>query len=218
MKKIIYISILAACTMLASCARHPLVPATTLEATSPTGVRTSSMGEIIYKHYTCPCDEIYIANKFIAIDGLPSIATGSLWTAKYKNTKTGEKYLVNESYHNQLAVILKNEKIAPSRAIAQFDGIKKHRTWQLQSSSDSNSITLNGYLPNLNWWLLQYIGLDKNDRNILRFTIETRFKSEVLGQIEYNHNLRNGNEFVIKGVQFRVIQAQNDSTLTYQVL
>jgi hypothetical protein len=218
MNKIFCASILLACVTLTACARHPLVAATTLEATSSTEVKTASMGETVYNHYTCPCSEIYTTKKSIAIDGLPSITAGSLWVAKYINTETGEKYLVNDSYHNQLAVVLKNETIAPSRAIAQFSGMKKHRTWPLQSNSDSNSIIFNEYLPSQNWWHLQYIGLDKSDKNILRFTIETRFQSEIIGQIEYTHNLSNGDEFVIKGVRFKVLQARNDSTLTYQVL
>lgn len=209
---------LVACTVFASCARHPLVTATTLEATSSVEVKTVSMGDILYSHYTCPCSEIYIANKAIAIDGRPSIVAGSLWVAKYRNTETGEKYLVNDSYHHGLAVILKEERIIPERAIAQFSGMKKHRTWPLQSRSDSKAMILHEYLPSQNWWRLQYIGLDKNDKNILRFTIETRFQSEIIGQIEYTHNLSNGDEFVIKGVRFKVLQARNDSTLTYQVL
>lgn len=218
MKKIICISILTACSALASCARHPLVTATILESTSSNEVKTASMGEAVYNHYTCPCSEIYIANKSVAIDGLPSITAGSLWTAKYKNTETGAKYLVNDNYHIQLAVILKNETIDPSYAIAQFSGMKKHRTWALQSKEDSNSIIFSEYLPSQNWWRLQYLGLDKNDKNVLRFTIETRFQREIIGQIEYTHNLSNGDEFVIKGVRFKVLQARNDSTLTYQVL
>ncbi|QJD59222.1 hypothetical protein HG264_10050 [Pseudomonas sp. gcc21] len=218
MKKIICISLLAACIALASCARHPLVTATVLEAPSSTEVETASMGETVYNHYTCPCSEVYIANKSIAIDGLPSIMAGSLWVAKHRNAETGEKYLISESYHNQLAVILKNETIAPSRAIAQFGGMKKYRIWPLQSNSDSKAITFKEYLPSQNWWRLQYIGLDKDDKNILRFTIETRIQSEIVGQIEYTHNLKNGDEFVVKGVRFKVLQARNDSTLTYQVL
>lgn len=219
MNNIICIFVVVAFSTLTACsAPHPIVVATVITPLSWNEIRTASMGDTVYRHYTCPCTENYKAQSEIAIDGWKTIPKSSVWVAKYRNTDTNEKYLVNDDYHPDLALALKDEKISPSRAIVQFGGVKTHRVWPLVHPLDSESMVFDGYLPNHRWWSLQYIGLDKNDKNVLRFTVDTRFQSEIVGTIEYTHSLSNGNEFVVKGVRIKILEASNDSTITYQVL
>lgn len=200
--------------LIGGCAKHPLTNAS-VTSVETDGHGKISMGDTAYIHYICPCLKTYRAQKEIQISGLPAIPAQSIWVARFNNAKTGETYLVNDNYHLQLALVMRNGTINPARAVAQFAGMKKSRTWPLSSPSDSTALKPDGYSFNSPSWKLQYLGLDKENNKVLRFSIADISGSETIGQVEYNHNLANGNSFVIKGVKFEVLEKGNDGTLAY---
>ncbi len=84
---------------------HPLQRIVIPEVPPDAGARTISMGEPIVTFYGCPWADMYKAEREISIDGYRTIPAESLWEARFRNTESGSIYLVNESYHRQVAVV-----------------------------------------------------------------------------------------------------------------
>jgi len=128
---------------------------------------------------------------------------------------------VNESYHVQVAVVVKNGFIDADSAVVQYLGPKNYRSWGLVDTSDANALRSSGYYFTRPSWRLTYIGVDGSDGVVVRMSIEEFDRgtlSERLGQVEYRHDMRNGNEFVVRGARVRIDEIAGDGLLTFVVL
>ncbi len=206
---------------LGACAHHPLQRIVIPEVPPDAGAHTISMGEPMVTYYGCPCTDMYEAVRDISIDGYRTIPAGSLWEARFRNTESGSIYLVNESYHVQVAVVVKDGFIDPDSAVVQYLGPKNYRSWGLVDTSDANALRSSGYYFTRPSWRLTYIGVDGSDGVVVRMSIEEFDRGtlrERLGQVEYRHDMRNGNEFVVRGARVRIDEIAGDGLLTFVVL
>lgn len=186
-------------------------------------VQTKSMGENLLQKYACPCNEIYEVTSDIAFNDYGKIAArGSKWSARYFNPASNEKYLVNASFHPALALVLlptAPPKLSSEHAVIQIEGGKRGRTWSLVNPGQAGSIRLFSYVTSGKSWSVQYIGQEKGQSQILRFTIEDRTEmGERVGQVEYTHDLRNGREFVVRGVRLRIEDVLSDGRVSYVIV
>ncbi len=224
-KKLFYIVLVyTLLSHLSGCTRLSLKDAVLHEVKLPIGVtETRSMGETLLTKYACPCYEHYEATSEIDINGYgKSIDKNSEWTAQYINPISNEKYLVNKSFHPALALVL-TPAVTPTlnvnHAVTQVYGSKQGRSWSLSNPNQANAIRLAGYSFSRETWRLQYIGTDKENPQVLLFTIDDlRPNRERVGQIEYAHDLRNGREFVIRGIRLRIVEVTSDGLISYVVV
>jgi len=164
---------------------------------------------------------MYEAERDIPIDGYRTIPAGSFWKAQFRNTKSGSIYLVNQSYHPQVAVVLENGHIDADSAVVQYLGPKNYRSWGLVNASDTDAIRFWGYYFTRPSWRLTYIGVDGSDGRVVRMSIEEFERGTIrerYGQVEYRHDMRNGNEFVVRGARIRIDEIAGDGLLTFTVL
>ncbi len=185
------------------------------------GSQTISIGETLVAYYGCPCTEVYEAGRAIAIDGYRTIRPGSIWEARYRNIDTGSLYLVSDSYHRQVAVVLDGSLIDVDAAVVQYLGPKNYRSWGLVDASDANQMRFAGYSVTRPSWQAIYLGTDGTDASVVRMSVEEINHgtfSEQLGQIEYRHDMKNGNEFVIRGARVRIDELAGDGLLTFTVM
>jgi hypothetical protein len=184
--------------------------------------RTISMGETIYTHYDCPCTRVYRAERDIEIVGYRTIPNSSLWEAKYQNVETGDFYLVRDQYHPLVALVLKNNgAIDPAYAVVQYRGAKRQRSWRLASRMDVQAMRFDHYRFSGHAWRLQYIGPDGSSSSVIRLSIAEYGRgdfSERVGQIEYRHDIANGNEFVVRGLRVRIDDVAADGLITFTIL
>jgi len=178
------------------------------------------MGETMVVRYVCPCLELFVADRDIAIRGLKPIPQNSVWLAKYRNSETGGLYLVNDEYHIALAVVIEKGVLDPEAAIVQFGGSKRWRKWGLKNPADSDAFHADGYQHAGVSWRLQYLGPDRGAAAVLRFSIEEfsgSSRDEKVGQIEYVHDLSKGREFVVRGMRVRIHEVATDGIVKYVV-
>lgn len=166
---------------LSGCAQHKLAPIIVYNAPDQKTDTTISIGDIAYIHYECPCKEIYIARRDIPIAGRVAVPVNSIWEAQYNNTETGEQYLTSSEYHPQLALVTKNHKLNTQKTMVQFAGMKTDRTWPLINREDTSNLSYEGRIAVYPSWKLQYLGTDKADRDVLRFSLATMSQSETIG-------------------------------------
>lgn len=124
---------------------------------------------------------------------------------------------MDPAYHPALAVVLHDGSIDPARAMTQISGAKQFRWWALAVPDDRNALQRRGY-EFRKGWRLQYLGPKDGNLSVLRFSIEDlspERKGEVIGQVEYVHDLANGREFVIRGYRIRVGEVAPDGTLAF---
>ena len=202
---------------LAGCAEHKLIPINVYSAPDHKIDTTISIGDTAYIHYECPCREIYVAKRDIPITGRTTVPADSIWEATYTNTETGEDYLTSSAYHPQLALVTRNHKLNTEKTMVQFAGMKTHRTWTLQNKEDSSNLFYSGRRAIYPSWVLQYLGTDSTNMDVLRFSLATMNNSETIGQIEYTHNLAQGNLFIIKGTKFEVLENHPDGRLHLKI-
>jgi len=202
---------------LSGCAQHKLTPVIVYSAPDQKIETTISIGDTAYRNYECPCKEIYIARRDIPIAGRATVPANSIWEAQYNNTETGEQYLTNSEYHPQLALVTKDHKLNAQKTMVQFAGMKTHRTWPLRNKEDTSNFSYQGRIAAHPSWKLQYLGTDKADRDVLRFSVATMSQSETIGQIEYTHNLAQGDVFIIKGTKFEVLENYPDGRLHLKI-
>jgi hypothetical protein len=202
-------------------AAHPLQTLVIPKVPVDAGSQTVSMSDPMITHYGCPCTEMYEAEREIRIDGYRTIAPGSLWEARFRNTKSRSIYLVNNSYHRQVAVVLKDGYIDADSAVVQYLGAKSYRSWALVDPSDARAMRQWGYQFTRPTWRLRYIGVDSSDGQVVRMSIEEWERGTIderMGQVEYRHDMQNGNEFVIRGTRVRIDELAGDGLLTFTVL
>jgi hypothetical protein len=220
--RVVLVSILLSC--LTGCSELALKDAVLYEIETPVGVtKTISMGETLLTKYACPCYEYYLAGSDIRINNYrKSVLMNSEWVVRYTNPFSNEKYLVNESFHPALALVLvpsATPTLSVDHAVIQVQGNKQGRTWSLSDPGQASAIRLAGYEFSREAWRLQYIGPDKEQPQVLRFTIDDlRDNRERVGQIEYAHDLRKGKEFVVRGVRFRIVDISSDGLVSYLVV
>ncbi|MEH6484126.1 MULTISPECIES: hypothetical protein [Pseudomonas] len=186
-------------------------------------VQTKSMGEVLLRNSVCPCYENYETTEELKFDGYRSATRNSNWVARYINPVSNEKYLVNNAFHPALTLVLVPAAVptlSVDHAVLQVAGSRQGRTWSLSNPGQAKSIRTAGYtFAGMRKWELQYIGLDKNQPQVLRFTIDDLTRNgERAGQIEYVHDLRKGKEFVIRGVRIRIDDVTSDGLITYVVV
>jgi hypothetical protein len=210
---------------LSACVRLDLKDAAVYSVPLPVGApQTRSMGETMFTKYTCPCYEYYATTDEIRFDDYKSAPRNSGWEARFVDPVSQEKYLVNQSFHPALALVLtpaEKPTLSVDRAVLQVKGKKQGRSWRLSDPKQANAIRSAGYVfTGGKAWLLQYIGPDKNQANVLRFTIEDLRgnNQERVGQIEYSHDLSKSKEFVIRGVRLRIDEVLSDGLVTFIVV
>lgn len=210
---------------LSACTRLDLRDAAVYSVPLSVGVpQTRSMGETMFTKYTCPCYEYYATTEEIRFDGYKSAPRNSGWEARHFDPVSREKYLVNQSFHPALALVLTPAEaptLSVDHAVMQVQGKKQGRSWSLSDPKQANAIRPAGYvLDGGKAWLVQYIGPDKHQANVLRFTIEDLRGSnrQRVGQIEYSHDLSKSREFVIRGVRLRIDEVSPDGLVTYVVV
>ncbi|WP_312929552.1 hypothetical protein [Stutzerimonas nitrititolerans] len=211
------IATLATILALSGCAQHKLSPVIVYSAPDQKIDKTISIGDTAYSHYECPCKEIYKVRRDIPIAGRATVPANSIWEAKYNNTETGEQYLTSSEYHPQLALVTKEHQLNTQKTMVQFAGMKTHRTWSLENKEDTSNLAYEGRIAVYPSWKLQYLGTDKADKDVLRFSVATMSRSETIGQIEYTHNLAQGEVFVIKGTKFEVLENYPDGRLHLKI-
>lgn len=185
--------------------------------------RTVSLGGSVVEKYECPCYEIYQATADIKVKGSNLvIPLNSRWDMRYEDPALGEKYLVNKSFHPALVLVIRPDSqplINPDRALLQIQGAQKGRALSFEIPAQASAIRFFGYrFFGDQTWRLQYLGQDRSSPDVLRFTIEeVRPSGERVGQVEYLHDMKKGNEFVVRGVRVRVVEVASDGRLTYQI-
>lgn len=131
---------------------------------------------------------------------------------------------MNQSFHPALALVLtpaEKPTLSVDHAVRQVQGSKQGRSWSLADPKQVNAIRSAGYVfTGGKAWFLQYIGPDKNQGKVLRFTIEDLRgnNQERVGQIEYAHDLSKSREFVIRGVRLRFDEVSPDGLVTFVVV
>src|SRR5690606_37993829 len=108
-------------------------------------------------------------------------------------------------------------KLNTQKTMVQFAGMKTHRTWPLINREDTSNLSYEGRIAVYPSWKLQYLGTDKADRDVLRFSVATMSQSETIGQIEYTHNLAQGEVFILKGTKFEVLKNHPDGRLHLKI-
>lgn len=208
-----------------ACTSVPLKNAVLSRIETPIGVATTrSMGEALLTKYTCPCYEYFEATNAISFQEYNRpVSQGSEWVARYFNPDSHEKYLINPAYHPALALVLDPASQSPTlsadHALLQFQGAKRGRSWKVADGSSTSSIRFAGYMFTRTAWRLQYIGPDKQQPKVLRFTIDDlRDNRERVGQVEYAHDLTKGSEFVVRGVRLRIMNVAPDGLISYVVV
>ncbi len=117
--------------------------------------------------------------------------------------------------------MLKDGYIDADSAVVQYLGPKSYRSWGLVDAFDTDAIRFWGYYFARPSWRLTYIGVDGSDSRVVRMSIEEFARgtlSERLGQIEYRHDMKNSNEFVVRGARIRIDEIAGDGLLTFTVL
>jgi len=208
-----------------ACTRVPLKDAVLHYIETPVGIATTkSMGEALLTKYTCPCYEYFEAKSELTFNGYDkTVVRSSEWLARYVDRESNEKYLTNQAFHPQLALVLVPDgpapKLSADHALLQIQGKKQGRSWALSDPTRSTALRFAGYTYARTAWRLQYIGPDKQQPKVLRFTIDDlRVNRERVGQVEYAHDLKNGAEFVVRGVRFRITDVSPDGLITYIVV
>jgi hypothetical protein len=138
----------------------------------PVGVpQTRSMGETMFTKYTCPCYEYYSTTDEIRFNNYKPALRNSGWEARLVDPVSKEKYLVNQSFHPALALVLtpaEKPTLSVDHAVKQVQGNKQGRSWSLSDPKQANAIRFAGYVfTGGKAWLLQYIGPDKNQVSTL---------------------------------------------------
>jgi hypothetical protein len=220
-----FLVILSALTLSAACTTNlPLKDAALEQVPIPIGVTmTKSMGEPMLIKYTCPCYEFFVTTGLISFKGYDrSVASGTEWISRYVSLESGEKFLTNRSFHRLLALVVAPGNQASSLSVKnpliQIEGGKEGRSWKLSDSSNTTALRQGGY-NFTSAWRLQYVGTDKQQSKVLRFTIEDlRGNRERVGQVEYTHDLDKGIEFVVRGVRIRISSVAPDGLISYVLL
>ena len=219
------IACIALACVMAACARVPIKDNVRHYVETPVGVpSTKSMGEALLTKYSCPCYEVYEARTELKFVGFNKPVTyGSEWQARYFDAVSSEKYLVNTDYHPVLALVVTPDVLSPKlnteAALKQIHGKKQGRSWALADPARANGLRFIGYTFSGTAWRLQYIGPDKHQSKVLRFTVDDlKNNRERIGQVEYAHDLKNGPEFVVRGVRFRIINVALDGLITYSIV
>lgn len=223
--KVTKMACIALACVMAACARVPLKDNVRHYIETPVGIpSTKSMGEALLVKYSCPCYEIFEARTELRFVGFNKpVRYGSEWEARYFDALSNEKYLVNPDFHPVLALVLTPDtslpKLNTETALKQIRGNKRGRSWALVDPARATSIRSIGYTFRGPAWRLQYIGPDKHQSKVLRFTIDDlKNNRERIGQVEYAHDLTNGPEFVVRGVRFRIVNVAPDGLITYLVV
>ena len=213
-----------ACTAVA-CARVPIKDNVRHYIETPVGIpSTKSMGEALLTKYSCPCYETFEATTELQfINFNKSVTYGSEWQARYFDAQSNEKYLVNTDFHPVLALVLTPNASPPrlntESALRQIHGKKQGRSWALADPARATGLRSTGFTFRGTAWSLQYIGPDKHQSKVLRFTIDDlKNNRERIGQVEYAHDLKNGPEFVVRGVRFRIVNVAPDGLITYLIV
>ncbi len=169
---------------------------------------------------------MYRLDHDVAINGRPTLLEGSRWVERWENASTGERYLTDPVLFDKtslgdadFAIALEaNGYINEKRAITQFRGMQTGRVWSLKNADDIAALSKDGFFTAGRSWELIYLGPTGLDKRTLRFTIVDRqggASAESKGQIEYVHNLDEGNELAIRGTVLRIDEvAANGSIKT----
>jgi len=178
------------------------------------------MGETVLVWGSCPCFRIFSADRTIEIDGQRPIPEGGRWVAKYQD-KSQALYLLNNDYHPDLLLVLRNGKLDIAAAILQYRGARMNRgrTWKLADPADAAALLPDG-ATFLVGWRVQYLGPLDGDLDRLRFSIEDLaqgFGREDLGQVTYVHDLKNGPSFVIRGRRILIEDVAADGIIRYSI-
>lgn len=221
--------IIAALSVVAGCSM-PIKPISKLHIKQIGVQRQASMGDSIYVRYLCPCFKLYEFRRSVKVEGIPILKAGSLWIARYENTRNGNYYLMDPMKSDEtslgdadFAIAIRTDgTINPTAAVVQFRGMKAGRSWPLENPEDADAIRYIGYWPSDRSWAIFYIGPDAVNPNTLRFSIAdfqgVGSDSESKGQLLYVHNLALGNEFVIRGIRIKVINLSKDGVINYVIL
>lgn len=200
------------------CVKYHLREATVPEV-APGAPGSASMGDTILFWRDCPCLETFIAKRKIELVGNRPINRGEIWIAKHRDA-AGSLFLTSNSYHPELAIVIRGGLITPEAALVQHRGARQWRSWPLEDEGHADAFAHHGFSYRRGW-RVQYLGPLDGDLQRLRFSVEDVSPigagGEALGQVTYVHDLRNGPEFVIRGQTIVIREVSMNGVIEYSV-
>lgn len=208
---------------LAGCNTLPASPlaATHIEASSfEVGANyQQSVGEIIADYYRGAWLQAFKNPESIEIEGREPVPAFSTFVARSRHSENGKLVVVSDAYHPDVAFICDSSgKIDSAEQAVQIGGARRGRRWPILGAPqlEPSGYRENPAVPGREGWKLQYVGTRDN---ALRFTIqELGLDQQRMGQVEYQHDLGVGKEFVFRGTRIRVDAIDPDGTLRYVIL
>jgi hypothetical protein len=168
---------------------------------------------------------VYASNRELKLNGLKTVPAGTIWEGYYWYPEKNAIFLISKKLHPQIAVLASFDGtiLSKDEAAYQIMGLKTYRRWSLDDNSDNLKYFSKALYIGTGFKLF-YLG---RKGSTLRFSVakyvtpkikKYASSDEKLGEIEYTHNLDDGNLFTIRGIKIQIDNVEPDGTLHYTVI